>query len=186
MWGYGLAYGEGNGFIGEKFFFGIDFEKKENNAQYGNWFFQFAFAATAATIVSGSLAERVNIGNYLLFSFLMTGFIYPVVVASTWAADGWLVVGDWNDGQGYEDFAGSGIVHLTGGMAGFVGAAIMGPRLGLFEKKEDGSPVEPNYTDSDPMGYENIVKKYKDGEWDILRVHQFIRAYQMKLDESAF
>lgn len=87
----------------------------------------------------------------------MTGFIYPVVVACTWSADGWLVVGAWNDGQGYEDFAGSGIVHLTGGVAGFVGALIMGPRLGLYEETKDGSAVEPKYTDSDPAGYENIV-----------------------------
>jgi len=186
MWGYGLAYGEGNGFIGEKFFFGIGFEEKENNAQYGGWFFQYAFAATAATIVSGSLSERVNIGNYLLFSFLMTGFIYPVVVAGCWSGDGWLVSGKWNDGQGYEDFAGSGIVHLTGGVAGFVGAIILGPRIGVFDEDKETGAAAPAYTSSDPMGYETIAKKYKDGEWDILRVHQFIRSYIMKLDESAF
>lgn len=85
--------------------------------------------------MSGSLAERVNIGNYLLFSFLMTGFIYPVVVAGCWSGDGWLVSGKWNDGQGYEDFAGSGIVHLTGGVAGFIGAWIIGPRIGLYDEK---------------------------------------------------
>lgn len=86
--------------------------------------------------MSGSLAERVNIGNYLLFSFLMTGFIYPVVVACTWAGDGWLVTGEWNGGVGYEDFAGSGIVHLTGGVAGFVGAYLIGPRIGIFPEED--------------------------------------------------
>lgn len=162
--GYGIAYGEGNGFFGEKFYFGIGFEEKENNAQYGNWFFQFAFAATAATIVSGSLAERVNIGNYLLFSFLMTGFIYPVVVASTWAADGWLVTGEWNGGVGYEDFAGSGIVHLTGGVAGFIGAWIIGPRIGLYPEEDVVVGVssrretsEPVYSVTDHAGYDNIA-----------------------------
>jgi len=65
----------------------------------------------------------------------MTGFIYPVVVAGCWSGDGWLVSGKWNDGQGYEDFAGSGIVHLTGGVAGFIGAWIIGPRIGLYDEK---------------------------------------------------
>lgn len=108
--------------------------------------------------MSGSLAERVNIGNYLLFSFLMTGFIYPVVVAGCWSGDGWLVSGKWNDGVGYEDFAGSGIVHLTGGVAGFVGALIIGPRIGLYDDAEPETGGEssrrmngePSYSVTDP------------------------------------
>lgn len=120
-WGYALAYGEvDGGFAGKKHFFGMHME-----GQYASWFFQYAFACTAATIVSGSLAERVKINNYLLFSFFMTGFIYPIVVAWTWGA-GWLYE------MGYLDFAGSGVVHLTGGVAGLAGAAICGPRLGRF------------------------------------------------------
>jgi len=122
--GFGFAYGaEKGGFIGSKYFAGSDFEKDN---KYGEWFFQYAFACTAATIVSGSLAERVNISNYLLFSLYMTGFVYPVVCCWTWGA-GWLTE------IGYVDFAGSGVVHLTGGVAGFMGAWIMGPRLGMFD-----------------------------------------------------
>ena len=121
-WGYGLAYGDvDGGFAGKKYFFGYNME-----GQYAAWFFQYAFACTAATIVSGSLAERVNINNYLLFSFFMTGFIYPIVVAWTWGS-GWLYE------MGFADFAGSGVVHLTGGIAGLAGAAICGPRLGRFD-----------------------------------------------------
>lgn len=82
LFGYGFAYGgEKGGFIGSKYFAGKGFEEDK---KYGEWFFQYAFACTAATIVSGSLAERVNIGNYLLFSLFMTGFIYPVVACWTW------------------------------------------------------------------------------------------------------
>lgn len=77
--------------------------------------------------MSGSLAERVNIYSYLLFSFFMTGFIYPTIVAWTWGS-GWLYE------MGYSDFAGSGIVHLTGGIAGLVGAIICGPRIGKYDE----------------------------------------------------
>lgn len=105
----------------------------------------------------------MNIGNYLLFSFLLTGFIYPVVVAGTWNGGGWLAAGKWNDGVGYSDFAGSGIVHLTGGVAGFVGALIIGPRIGLYDENTSiptNTSGEPVYTESDPNGYDEIVKKY--------------------------
>lgn len=123
--GYGFSYGDvDGGFIGSKYFFGMGLEEGPG---YVDWFFQFAFAATAATIVSGSLAERVNIYSYLLFSFFMTGFIYPTIVAWTWGS-GWLYE------MGYSDFAGSGIVHLTGGIAGLVGAIICGPRIGKYDE----------------------------------------------------
>ena len=90
--------------------------------------FQFSFAATATTIVSGSLAERTHLHSYIVFSVLMTGLIYPVVVAWTWA-------GGWLDEEGFTDFAGTGVVHMTGGVAGFCGAAVLGARYGRFEKK---------------------------------------------------
>jgi len=94
-----------------------------------NWFFQWAFCSAAATIVSGGVAERVNFPGYCIFSFLMTGFVYPVVVAWTWGY-GWIAA--MND-VGYMDFAGSGVVHMAGGVAALVGAIIAGPRAGRFE-----------------------------------------------------
>ena len=176
--GFGLAYGspKDNGFIGTKYFFGVGLAE---DGQYAAWFFQWAFAATAATIVSGSLAERVNINCYLFFSFLMTGFIYPVVVAWTWG-QGYLTT------LGFTDFAGSGIVHLTGGVAGFVGAAICGARLGKFKpiRGEDIPDYDKKATGAGEQGYSVVTKKFYDGQWDMLRVNQFVRNYATVLSES--
>ena len=77
--------------------------------QYPTWFFQFVFAATAATLVSGSLAERCNFIAYLVYSIMITGFIYPIIAHWTWHREGWLRI------NGFHDFAGSAVVHLTGG-----------------------------------------------------------------------
>jgi Amt family ammonium transporter len=88
-WATGFAFAFGNvqgGFLGKKYFVGIGLEADD---QYGNWFFQYTFASTAATIVSGSVAERVHFLTYILYSFFTTAWTYPVVVAWTWGS-GWL------------------------------------------------------------------------------------------------
>jgi len=100
-----------------------------------DWFFQWAFCVAAATIVSGGVAERLQMGGYLTFTSIMTGFIYPTVGAMTW---GYGFLYD----LGYSDFAGSGIVHLTGGMGALLGAVITGPRVGRF----DAEGSDPNGT----------------------------------------
>lgn len=86
------------------------------------------------TIVSGSLAERVNMYAYVFFALFLTGFVYPVVVAWTWG-------GGWLTEAGYLDFAGSGIVHMVGGVAGVTGAIILGPRLGKFKDARTEEPI---------------------------------------------
>merc|ERR1712232_1422414 len=101
-----------------------------------NWFFQWAFCSAATTIVSGGVAERVKFPGYCIYSFLMTSFIYPIVVAWTWGY-GWLE--HMND-VGYMDFAGSGIVHMSGGVGALVGAAVAGPRIGRFENPSEFVP----------------------------------------------
>ena len=98
------------------------------------WFFQWAFCTAAATIVSGGVAERVKSPTYAIYSFVMAAFIYPVVVAWTWGY-GWIGGGLMD--VGYMDFAGSGIVHLTGGAAALAGAAVLGPRKGRFDNPEE-------------------------------------------------
>ena len=95
-----------------------------------DWFFQMVFVATAASIVSGTLAERVKLWAFFAFTLVLTALIYPIVGAWTWG-------GGWLDAMGFKDFAGSTIVHSTGGWAALAGAIIIGPRLGKF--RTDGS-----------------------------------------------
>ncbi|MFP5308031.1 MAG: ammonium transporter [Actinomycetes bacterium] len=93
--------------------------------------YQLAFAAAAATIVSGAVAERMKFSGYLVMSAAMTAFIYPIVSHWQWG-------GGWLSELGYYDFAGSSIVHLVGGVAGLMGALILGPRIGKYAA--DGTP----------------------------------------------
>lgn len=120
---------------------------------FEGWFFQWAFAGAAATIVSGAVAERTKFGAYLIFSFVITVFIYPVVVHWGWGsgflsawgampdADGNArpILSGKDTSRGMIDFAGSGVVHMVGGVAGLMGAIVVGPRKGRFE----GGQVQP-------------------------------------------
>ena len=99
-------------------------------AVMSDWFFQMVFVATAASIVSGALAERVKFWSFFVFTLVLTAFIYPIVGAWTWG-------GGWLNQMGFQDFAGSTIVHSTGGAAALAGALIVGPRRNKF--RDDGS-----------------------------------------------
>ncbi|MQC18020.1 MAG: ammonium transporter [Chloroflexi bacterium] len=131
--GWGLAYGvdsagEAGGFFGMGNFFLNDFD------DYASFFFQFAFAATAATIVSGAMAERTRFAGYLVYSILITAVVYPVVTHWIWDGNGWLTAftDDPMNGVGMVDFAGSTVVHSVGGWAALCGAIIVGARKGRF------------------------------------------------------
>jgi len=123
---------------GDFFFSGFD-NLAEGSSGYGTlstptfFFFQAAFAATAATIVSGAMAERTKFKSYFIYSFVLTALIYPVVLRWTWGG-GWLAQLD----TPFSDFAGSTIVHATGGWAALMGAIVLGPRIGKYGK--DGKP----------------------------------------------
>lgn len=128
--GFAIMFGAGNAFIGSKGFFLTD-----SFANLGLeiplmafWMFQAVFAATAATIVSGAMAERTNFSGYLIYSIVISGFIYPVVGHWIWGG-GWL--------SNMVDFAGSTVVHSVGGWAALAGAIVLGPRIGKYNK--DGS-----------------------------------------------
>lgn len=138
--GYGFAYGSGNTFIGGSLF---AIKGMASGPEYIGFFFQFAFAATAATIVAGTVAERCKMAAYLCYSLFLTAFVYPVVVRSIWSSDGFLTAfrDDAFRDIGVIDFAGSGVVHMTGGATALVAAIILGPRRGRFYD-EDGNALE--------------------------------------------
>ena len=102
-----------------------------------DWFFQMVFVATAASIVSGALAERVRMWSFFLFTLLLTAFIYPIVGAWTWG-------GGWLFELGFQDFAGSTIVHGVGGWAALAGILVVGPRLGKFRRDGTARPTPPS------------------------------------------
>jgi Amt family ammonium transporter len=110
---------------------------------YIGWFFGAVFAMTAATIVSGAVAGRMNFTAYVFVAAAMTAFIYPVVTGMTWA--GGLLSGSGYIGQalgtGYLDFAGATVVHMVGGLAGLVGAKMVGPRQSRFDSSGSSQPI---------------------------------------------
>ena len=145
MFGYNVAYGipEG-GYIG-KFMPWADASKIETGyADGSDWYFQMVFCATTISIVSGTLAERIRLWPFFLFAAILGGFIYPFVMGWQWGG-GWLAV------RGFSDFAGSTLVHSTGGAAALAGAILLGPRIGRFKKKGDPAPIKPFAASSIPL-----------------------------------
>ena len=136
--GFGLMFGAGD-FVGLPSLFDSSFYDSGNLPNEGFLIFQTVFCATAATIVSGAMAERTKFSMYLVYTIFISVLIYPVSGHWTWGG-GWLMNGDEGSfmtetfGATFHDFAGSTIVHSVGGWIALVGAAILGPRIGKYGK----------------------------------------------------
>ena len=143
--GYNLAYGipEG-GYIG-KFIPWSDASAVDTGYSDGSdWYFQMVFCATTVSIVSGAMAERIKLWPFFVFAAILSGIIYPIVM-------GWQWGGGWLAELGFSDFAGSTLVHSTGGAAALAGAMIIGPRLGRFTKSGAPAPLKPFAASSIPL-----------------------------------
>lgn len=137
--GFGLMFGTTNGFFGTTDFFFSGATGDGAAWNYAFWMFQTVFAATAATIISGAVAERTKFSAYLVYSVFVSALIYPIFGGWAWGSlfngSGWL------EGLGFIDFAGSTVVHSVGGWLALAGAIVVGPRLGKYDKKGKVTPI---------------------------------------------
>ncbi|MFH1645697.1 MAG: ammonium transporter [Candidatus Omnitrophota bacterium] len=130
IFGYAIMFGPGNGFMGINGWFLMGAESGAEIPLAAFWLFQAAFCGAAATIVAGGMAERMKFQAYLIYSFIISAFIYPIIGHWVWG-------GGWLSNLGFADFAGSTVVHAVGGFAALIGTMILGPRLGKYNR--DGS-----------------------------------------------
>ena len=143
--GYNLAYGipEG-GYIGKFIPWSDASEIDKGYADGSDWYFQMVFCATTVSICSGAMAERVKLWPFFLFAAILAGIIYPIVM-------GWQWGGGWLASLGFSDFAGSTLVHSTGGAAALAGIMILGSRTGRFDKKGQPKVLQPFAASSIPL-----------------------------------
>jgi Amt family ammonium transporter len=133
--GFGLLLGEDVvGLIGKP---GFDIFTGYGSFDWSNFIFNLVFCATTATIVSGAMAERTKFLSYCVYSAIISALIYPIEAHWIWG-------GGWLAQLGFHDFAGSCAIHMVGGIAAFVGAKMVGPRIGKFERDENGKVVKVN------------------------------------------
>jgi Amt family ammonium transporter len=138
--GFGIMFGASStGWFGTSGFFLSDFQVGGDPWVLAFWMFQVVFAATAATIVSGAMAERTRFSGYLIYSAVVSAVIYPIF--GSWAWGGLYKGGGWLQGLGFIDFAGSTVVHSVGGWASLAGAIVLGPRMGKYMKDGKIKPI---------------------------------------------
>ena len=138
--GFGRMFGaSSSGWLGTSGFFLSDFTVGSDPWVLAFWMFQVVFAATAATIVSGAMAERTKFSSYMIYSVFICGIIYPVF--GGWAWGGLFHGSGWLEKLGFIDFAGSTVVHSVGGWAALAGAIVLGPRIGKYTKDGKVRPI---------------------------------------------
>ena len=137
--GFGLMFGTSNGFFGTSDFFFSGATGDDAPWNFAFWMFQVVFAATAATIISGAVAERTKFSAYLVYSALVSAVIYPI--SGSWAWGSLFHGGGWLENLGFIDFAGSTVVHSVGGWLALAGAIVVGPRLGKYDKAGRVKPI---------------------------------------------
>ncbi len=151
--GFAFMFSHGNGFIGLNWFFlnGAPATYEGSGVAFlAFWLFQFAFADTCSTITSGAMIGRTGFVGDLIYSFAVSGFIYPIIGHWAWGPDGFLAtMGSAGNflpslGLGFHDFAGSTVVHTIGGFVALAGAIVLGPRLGRRFKRDGGGPMMPH------------------------------------------
>jgi Amt family ammonium transporter len=151
--GFSFMFSHGNGFIGYNWFFlqGVPATYEATGVAFlAFWLFQFAFADTCSTITSGAMIGRTGFVGDLIYSFFVSGFIYPIIGHWAWGPDGFLALMGSADhflpslGMNFHDFAGSTVVHTIGGFVALAGAIVLGPRLGRKFKRDGGGPMLPH------------------------------------------
>lgn len=128
--GYNLLCGDGL-FFG----WGLNPFKDFGTTDWSNFVFNLVFCATAATIVSGAMAERTKFVTYCIYSLVISLFVYPIEAHWVWGGTPWLT------DMGFVDFAGSACIHMVGGITAFIGAALLGPRIGKYDKNGRPQPI---------------------------------------------
>jgi ammonium transporter, Amt family len=152
-WGFAFMFSHGNGFIGMNWFFlqGAPATYEGTGIAFlAVWLFQFAFADTCSTITSGAMIGRTAWVGDLIYSFFVSGFIYPIIGHWAWGPDGFLATmgaaGNFLPwvGTSFHDFAGSTVVHTIGGFIALAGSIVLGPRIGRRFKRDGGGPMLPH------------------------------------------
>ena len=135
LFGYAFMFGKGNGFIGLNGWCLINATHEGTIPLEAAWLFHAVFCGAAATIVAGGIAERMKFKAYLIYSFLISALVYPIIGHWVWG-------GGWLSSLGFADFAGSTVVHAVGGTAALVGTIMVGPRIGKFNKDGSANAIE--------------------------------------------